>query len=98
MTNCLIINSDRNKFWHNDRPITAREFWELLPKYYWDDENGIYWERQPVQDAPKTHGGKKVVHVQHLDGTTEPDAAWWARQGELADYRQTVDDGSYRGQ
>ena len=53
---------------------------------------------QTPQDAPKTHGGKRVVHVQRADGTTETDAQWWARQGELEDYRQTVDGSSYRGQ
>lgn len=42
--------------------------------------------------------GRRVVHVQHLDGTTETDAEWWARQRELDDYRQTVDAASHRGQ
>lgn len=59
-------------------------------------DNGF--DYQPPQDAPKTHGTKKVVHVQRADGTTETDAQFWARQGELADYAATMDAASYRGQ
>lgn len=42
--------------------------------------------------------GRRVVHVQHSDGTTETDLDWLARQYELEDYYQTVHDASYRGQ
>lgn len=50
------------------------------------------------QNSPKTHGAKKVVHISRADGTTETDAQWWARQGELADLAATMDAASYRGQ
>ncbi len=42
--------------------------------------------------------GRRVVHVTHMDGTTETDLEWLARQAELDDYYQTVHDASYRGQ
>lgn len=85
--------------------ITRARFTELLPLTKYDHEDGVYWFRsnywlfaEMPQDAPKTHGTKKVVHVQRADGTTETDAEFWARQGDLDDYRQTVDGSSYRGQ
>lgn len=40
--------------------------------------------------------GRRVVHVQHADGTTETDYDWWARQAELDDYQQTLHEASYR--
>lgn len=85
--------------------ITRARFVELLPLTKYDHEDGVYWFRsnywvfaETSQDAPKTHGGKKVVHVQRADGTTETDAQFWARQSELADLAATMDAASYRGQ
>lgn len=90
----------------NTRDVISRaRFTELLPLTQYDHEDGVYWFRsnywtfaETPQDAPKTHGGKKVVPISRADGTTETDTQWWARQGELADYRQSVDGSSYRGQ
>lgn len=59
-------------------------------------DNGF--DYQPVPVAPGRPNSRRVVHVQHLDGTTETDAQWWARQGELADLAATMDAASYRGQ
>ncbi len=42
--------------------------------------------------------GRRVVHVTHLDGTTETDLEWLARQAELDDYYQTMHDASCYGQ
>ncbi len=88
--------------------ISYEQFHRLLPAFTYDPEDGVYWFdggkasilelTQTPQDSPETNGGKRVVHAQHLDGTTETDAQWWARQGELDDYRQSVDGSSYRGQ
>ena len=68
--------------------------WGTMITYHFDDG----FDYQPVQVAPCSTNSRRVVHVQHADGTTETDAQWWARQGELEDYRQTVDGSSYRGQ
>lgn len=85
--------------------ISWHKFSELLPLTSYDAEDGVYWFKstnwalaQPAHNAPKTNGDKKVVLVHHIDGQTETDADWLARQAELDDYRQTVDGSSYRGQ
>ncbi len=59
-------------------------------------DNGFNY--QPPDVAPGRPNSRRVVHVQHLDGTTETDAEWWGRQGELADLAATMDAASYRGQ
>ncbi len=85
--------------------ISRARFVELLPLTKYEDDDGVYWFRsnywlfaEMPQDAPKTHGGKKVVHISRADGTTETDAQFLARQGELADLAATMDAASYRGQ
>ena len=85
--------------------ITRARFMELTRLATYDPEDGVYWFysnksglAETPQDASKTHGDKKVVLVHHIDGKTETDADWLARQAELDDYRQTVDAASYRGQ
>ena len=42
--------------------------------------------------------GRRVVHVQNMDGTTITDADWLARQYEKDDYNATVEAASYRAQ
>lgn len=64
--------------------------------FYLHFDNGFIY--QAPQDAPRTDDGKRMVAVGHINGKIETDAAWFARQAELEDYRQTVDGMSYRGQ
>ena len=52
--------------------------WYSNLMYHFD--NGF--DYQPVQVAPCGTNSRRL-DVQRLDGTTETDAAWWARQGEL---------------
>lgn len=98
MKKCLFTTHHSTRFYCDGVEITYAEFYELLPGYDYDAENAVYWKRETVQGDPKTHGARKVVHVCHIDGTTETDAEWWGRQGELADLAATMDAASYRGQ
>ena len=69
-----------------------RHSWQSVYTIHFD--NGF--DYQTPQDAPKTHETRRVVLAHHIDGKTETDADWLARQAELADYAATVDAASYR--
>ena len=86
--------------------ISRARFAELSRLATYEPEDGVYWFYSnksglavPPDNAPKTHGSKKVVPVHHIDGKTETDAdwqAWLCRRDELEDYAATVDAASYR--
>ena len=77
--------------------ISDAQFTDLLPDLKYDGDNGVYWyTRQTPHNAPKTHESRRVVRVYHVDGKTEADADWLARQAELEDYAATVHAASYR--
>lgn len=98
MKKCLFTTHHSTRFYCDGVEITYAEFYELLPGYDYDAENAVYWKRETAQVDPCGTNSRRVVHVQHLDGTTETDAEWWGRQGELADLAATMDAASYRGQ
>ena len=76
--------------------ITRARFVELARLATYDPEDGVYWFYSNKSGLAETPQDKKVVLVHHIDGKTETDADWRARQAELEDYAATVDAASYR--